>query len=143
MGPEWKPAKRTSAHKHPIKLPAYPGNNTPNESENRATVCEPPRGTQRDHIEKKNQVESVHYEHEAEAGAADREQLGLFVLFDGEDEGDPEGEGGGVARHLAVLGGEALDDPGGGATLEAIEKGFACLHEFLVGGLACRAVGRR
>ena len=85
----------------------------------------------------------MHYEHEAEAGAADGEQLGLFVLFDGEDEGDPEGEGGCVARHLAVLGGKALDDPGGGAALETVEKGFACLHEFLVSRLAPRAVGRR
>jgi len=91
-------------------------------------------------------LDPVDDKHEAEPCTADGEEFGLFVLLDGEDEGDPEGEEGGVGGHSAVGGVEALDDPGCGAVLEAIEEGFAGVHElficWLVGALWFRR-GRR
>lgn len=56
------------------------------------------------------------------------------MLLDGEDEGDPKGEEGGVGGHGAIGGVEALDDPGCGAALKAVEEGFASVHELLVCG---------
>lgn len=77
-------------------------------------------------------LDPVDDEHEAEPCAADGEEFGLFVILDGEGEGDPEGEEGGVGGHGAKGGVEALDDPGGEAALEAVDEGSAGVHELFV-----------
>jgi len=72
-------------------------------------------------------------QHKSHPRTPDRQQLGLFLLFKRKHKRDPKREQGRVGRHLAVSGGKTLDDPGSGAALEAVKKGFAGLHQVFVG----------